>query len=545
MSKNPPQDESLPRGAKLAVWASVAGIALLAVGVHMAPYWHARSEAPAGWLFTGNINANQDTMQYRTWFRKAAESPLIANSFTTEPHRPYLLVPFHSAVGRVADLLGRSPESIYALAGAIFALLLVPLIYATLNQLLQRETHALAALVAIFLGGGLSDHLRLLARYLARGPWWDLAQRLNFEGERTVYLFTALFDTHYLFVWLMTTAALFSFVRTVQGFRVGRLAVTVVLFAFVPFAHPYTAPVILAVAGMVCVLLCLRRLPVAPAAITTACCTLAVLAVTLIWLSFYGASGLPGDRWSQDPIPLAIVVLTYPIPVVALAWGIRRMWAAAGVAECCLLGWAAGCLALVLAAPLWPYPVRGMIALQVPLYGIAAWILLRSRLRPRVRWAVAVLLLTILPLTPWQAFQRQWRATRFAEDKPEIFLHAEHRKVLDYLKTAADEQHILVASPRAVGWLAPEYPGRLYVGHWFLSRHYGRKVREVEAFFRSGGDGMDEFLDREQVRFVLSDTGRHAGLDGIDDIELVLETRFGALYAHRVEPVLDGSRLPL
>ncbi|MDQ6669384.1 MAG: hypothetical protein M3069_01230, partial [Chloroflexota bacterium] len=75
--------------------AAVFVVAALAGLLHIAPVWRAQTQVPAGWTFTGNLTISPDYMQYRVWERLSQLSGiLVADTFTSEPNQPHLLVPF-------------------------------------------------------------------------------------------------------------------------------------------------------------------------------------------------------------------------------------------------------------------------------------------------------------------------------------------------------------------------------------------------------------------------------------------------------------------
>ena len=161
VNANLPRDETRRFFAPLpfAIWI----VALLAALIHMFPVWHAASQTPAGYEFTGNVTISPDYMQYRTWMRQSADSgPLVDNRFTAEPSTPYLPVVFYWGIGAVARTLGVLPESVYSYAGALFAFLLALLVFLTARYFLPSGRGMWWVSLAILCGGGLGAHLKLL-----------------------------------------------------------------------------------------------------------------------------------------------------------------------------------------------------------------------------------------------------------------------------------------------------------------------------------------------------------------------------------------------
>jgi len=524
------------------VWGAVLVAALLTATIHMVPYWHASASVRPGWSFTGALRTSQDMMQYRAWLRHTRDGPLVKNRLTTEPHRPYLVLPFQYVVGRLADLTGMRPETTYHIVGAGLAFGLTVLIFMMLRTFLGNPGHALTVLLMVMFGGGLTAHVRVLSRWIRVGPWQTIARDIGFEGQRTAWPVTTLTDTHFLFVWLIITAAVLAFHRAVREPRPRRLVLAALLFAVVTISHPYESALLGAICVGVCLALWLKRLPLRSALLATFWCLLATAVTGVGWLTLYLRSGLPVTNWTQDPIPPSILVLMYPIPVLVLGWGIGRYWKGADADRTFLLGWAFGSLGLVLSAPFFPYPVRGLVALQIPLYAMAGIIFYDHRNRLGVMGFLVVVL--FVGLTPVRFLQDRWRASGFREDRPEVFVHDEQRHVIDVLAARARSNDVLLAAPTAVRWLGPEYPGRLYLAHWFMTVDYVGKLQAVNRFFDSDPAFMASFLEGENIRFVFSDEGPNPRLEAVEGVQMLANTRFGTLYEWVPHQVSDEVRRP-
>ena len=526
-------------------------VALLAALVHIAPFWRAQASARDGWTFTGNLTVSPDYMQYRVWERQTQrEGPLVTNRFTTEPNRAHLPVVFYWAVGKVARWIGAKPEYVFAYAGSLFAALLALLVFATVRQFMPEPRHAWWVFLAIFLGGGLGAHLKIFVelpvvrdigavdRFIT-GPLrsWPV-----FEDYRSHYIVRTLLDSHFLLIWLVALAAVVALYFALARPSLWRAALTAALFVAITVLHVYEGVTLVAIAGAVA--LCCwglpeqRRAALAMFAICTAAVAVCYAALGVI----FARSGLPLPDWHAINILFATLAIAYPIAWVLIAWGLGDYWRRAKLPERFLVGWALGCTVITLSGPFYPYPDRGTLTMPVPLYLIAGAIFFARF--PRVSVRQAVLAVALLGATPLWLAARTWRNTGFRDDAPHLFINGAHRNTLATLAARADTSDILLAEPADLLWLAPEFPGRLHVGHFFLTVRYDQKLDSLQAAL---GDParLPALLEASGARFVFVNAARDpARLQGMAGLSAVARESVGWLFerGEATEPGLRGSR---
>ncbi|HEX6558749.1 MAG TPA: hypothetical protein VF021_04785 [Longimicrobiales bacterium] len=491
--------------------------AFLVALLHMMPYLRAQLTTPPGWTSSGNQTISPDFMQYRVWMRQSLEEgPVVSNRFTTEPNHAYLPVPFYYALGRIAHATGASPESVFAWVGAGFAFLLTVLLFATTRYFLPDRTATWLAFLAMLIGGGLGGYIL----FIRESPWaWNIAplrmllvdpfrQYTEVLDElRGDYVFITIFDTHFLLIWLLALASILSFYRTLRSFSWTWLGGTAALFGLASIAHVYEGVTLLAIAASVTVLCWLKRIHRREAMITTAVCMAAVFAV-FVWIALLvKRSDLPMPPWRGVPVHPTLLFLGFPLAWVLLAWGLSRYWRSASLNECFLLGWILGCTLLSLSAPFYPWPNRGVLSLQVPLTIVAASIWFGSG-RSLDRRAILVCLL-LMGSTPVIKFADQWRNATFDANAPHKFLSASNRQTIDALVQRAQKNDVLVAGFRDRLWLAPEYSGHHYAGHFFLTVDYDRKQAEVDAFYAAAPAEQEAFLRKHGIRFLYVNRRQH------------------------------------
>lgn len=503
-------------------------LAALAAGViHLGPFWGAQVQTPAGWEFTGNLNGSPDEMQYRMLMeRSQTTGPIVDNRMTTEPNSPHIAMVFYWGVGQLAGWLGARGGFVYSYLGAVIAFLLALLLFRLVDQFLGSRYQTWWVYLTLMIGGGLGAHLMLLndvdrlrgimpfRRIVTEG----LENAIVFENYRSHYIFTTLFDTHFLFFLLVAVAAIVALYRAVAGYTLGRALTAAAAFGAATVLHIYDGVTLLFVGAGVVAVLWLRKLPVRQALVTLALCTVTVGAAILWQMLLYRQAGLAIPEWRAQSIYFSELALAYPLAWGLIAWGLGRYWRSAGVKECFLLGWALGCTLLTLSGPFYPYSDRGTLTLQVPLMIIAGAIYFSWRERVTARHAlVAVALLGATPL--WQV-QRLGRNLSF-DDHPSggppayTWMSPDHQQLVATLREHAAADDVLIVDKTRPPWrtddlwLTEGFPGRLYAGHYALTPGYDRKRAEVNAFFADPA-AHAPFLRTAGVRFVYARQGAEA-----------------------------------
>ncbi|MGE5265454.1 MAG: hypothetical protein ACM3S0_18900, partial [Acidobacteriota bacterium] len=473
----------------------VLAVAILAALLHMMPYWHAQSQTPTGWTFTGNIASNPDYMQYRVWTRQTEQTGiLVSNRFTTEPNSPYLPVFLYYGIGQISRWSQVAPEFVYAYAGAFLAFLLTLLLFVIVRRFMPTIYQTWWVFVVILFGGGLGAHLRFLANLDIVKKNFLLAQTLveglawpTFESYRGNYVVNALFDTHYLAIWVLAAAAVFAFYMALREPSPWRTLLACGLFAASSLLHLYEGVTLVAIVMGVALLSWRKGTLSRSTMATMLACTVAVAASIGWQLVLYRSSGLPTPTWRAVNILFSTLLISYPVAWVLIAWGLGDYWRTAKFDQVFLLGWALGCTALTLSGPFYPYPDRGTMTLEIPLYLVAGAIYFSRQVR--VTRLHAVLAFLLLAATPTFAIYFAWRSTSFTPTEPSMFLSVAHREILNVLQQSAAEDDVLIVDKTDFPWrtddlwLAPEYPGKLYCGHFFLTPNYESKCAEVNRFF--------------------------------------------------------------
>ncbi|HEX4932304.1 MAG TPA: hypothetical protein VFV33_03940, partial [Gemmatimonadaceae bacterium] len=391
-------------------------VVLLAACFHFLPYLDAARQTPPGWRFTGYLNGSPDEMQYRMLMQQSLQQgPIVIDPLTTEPHKPHIVVLFYWGVGHLARALDARPGIVYGVLGGIFTVAIALLLFWIVDHFSRSRTQTWWVYLALLFGGGFGAHLKWLDSIdrLRQIHLWSqvvsggLEASTIFEAYRNHYIFTTLFDTHFLFFLLMALLAIVALYGTMVRFSFGRMALTAVAYAAVTVLHIYDGVTLLAIGGGILFLFWVKGgLPTRAMLLTLVACALAV-AVPVAWqLSLFKHSGLGIPEWRAPAILFSELALAYPLAWGLIAWGLGDYWRKAGLDEVFLLGWILGCVALTLSGPFYPYSDRGVLTLQVPAMIVAGAVYFARYARVKARHA-AFAVFTLIATPAWKLYREE------------------------------------------------------------------------------------------------------------------------------------------
>jgi hypothetical protein len=469
----------------------VLAAAALGALVHALPLVVASLSTPDGWSFTGIHQNNPDLMQYRQWFRQTQiDGPVITNVLTPEPNRPHLLVLFAWTVGTVASWLGVAPELVYSWGGLLLAVWFVVVLYRVVEATVPTTSHRPWIFAALF-GGGFGGHLKLLLRFEeiralpgVRASFYEpLTEWLLFEDYRGHFVFTTFYDSHFLLHWGLACSAVLALLRQLQQPTAGRLALVAGLFALTTFVHVYTGVTLVAVALTVAFTCHVQQVTARDARVACGTAVAAAVAAVGIVALMLSRSGIPMSPWRAPIMLPSIVLLSYPLAFGFFLWGLPRLLHRPSVETCVLLGWAFGCLALTFAGPFYAYTDRGILSLQIPVTILGGLVYFWNRARPT--WLAVAMAAAVMGVTPAWSIGRVSGTSSFNTTQPAKFQNDGHRRLIAASRRVATPDTLLLADEASLLWLAPEFPGRHYCGHFFLTVSYDEKQAEVDAFYRN------------------------------------------------------------
>lgn len=519
-------------------WAVLA-VGVLAALIHTVPMITAAMTVPEGWRATGIHQSSPDLMQYRQWFRQTQlEGPVISNMLTAEPHQPYMLVIFAWAIGTIASWLGAAPEFVYQYAGCVFALLLVIVIYRLVEAFVADRTQRWWIFGAILLGGGLGGYHKVLMRFEAlrnlpgvrRFVWEPFMEWNIFEDYRGQFVFTTLFDSHFLLAWLCTSASVLLLHRYIARPSAMRLGTATALAFFTGAVHLHSGLSVVIIGAGIAWMCWVGKQHVREALTAAVVVSAGAIAGVGLQALLIGPGGLPTPPWEAHPILPFNLFLAYTLQWILATWALTRLWPKPTLGTCVLTGWVVGCLIYTFSAPIWPYPDRGTMTLLIPitLLGGLGYFSVSPRPSPRAIAVGAALLL----VTPIWAFAFNIQTSRFAPELNAKFVSADHDAIVAAAKQAAGRRDLLLADEQSLLWLAPEYPGTNYCAHFFMTVDYARKQREVTRFYAAPAEEQAAFLREHEVRFLFVPTKlQPARFKDLPGLTVVAENRVGALYA--------------
>ena len=545
---NPDQEDRKPRHGMrrflgdipIWVWVVAMGVALL----HMTPYWRAASSTPDTWHFTANLSVSPDYMQYRVWSRQTVEEgPIVTNRFTAEPNRRHLPVMPYWIVGQTARLTGLTPEWAYAWIGAFLAAVFTVLLYALTRWFMPTGRATTWVFAFLMLSGGLGGYMMWLGDWsFVRGsyalnalfvaPFQGAGRAALFENYRGNYIIQSIFDTHFMMFWLLSTVAVIALWATLRRFSLARLALVSVIFAFGTFLHVYEGLTLLVIALGACIAVWRKGVPLKTVLTVFLTCGMSVAVVLLPLAVIYKSSGLPAPEWRGLVVEFPIVVLAYPVAWLILVPGITRYWRETNVDGAFLVGWGLALLLLTLSGPFFPYPDRGTMTLQIPLLLVAGGIWFARH--ESVGWKAALIAILLAGSTTAFTLDGWVGRTAFHDDQPHKYLSPAHQSVIEALRENARPGELLVASQLPLRWLAPEYPGRHYAGHFFLTVGFAAKQDTLAAFWAGTPEEQSRFLSSRRARWLFVEPAQDpARFEAIPGLVPIVRESIGTLFEVR------------
>jgi hypothetical protein len=495
-------------------------------------------------------------MQYRVWTRKSQETGiLVDNTFTSEPNKPHLPVVYYYIIGQISAWTGFAPEWVMAYAGAIFAFGFTILLFILVHYFMRSTYQAWWVFGILLVGGGLGAYLKLLSRIGALRDNFILGNTLItgaeswplWEDYRHAYIVIVLFDAHYSLFWILAMGSIFALYFTLRKFTPWRLGITVLLYGITTVLHLYEGITLIAITAS-CVLLCWGKKQVGRSAFfTLGICSLAV-AVAIAWqVLLYQNSGLPLPTWRSKNILLSTFLIAYPLAWGLIGWGIARYWRTADLDERFLLGWILGCTLITLSGPFYPYPGRGLMTLQIPLYIVAGMIYF-SRFS-HVNLVGALVVVALLGATPLYVLRFKWNQSSFGHDKTYAFINRDHQEMINTLRNQAGKNDLLIVDKSRPPWrtddlwLFPDYPGKLYCGHFFLTPNYEQKCEQVNRFFHNSTvEEQEAFLRDHNIHFVYVEAGNNPKqFEHIPGLKILRSNTVGALFEYTAS-ITDAKR---
>ena len=480
----------------------------------MLPTWYGYlAQRPPQKIFMGFRFMAEDHNSYATFVNESAEEGKLffENRYTTEPQKGRFLLLYMWLVGKISRITGLGVVGSWELARLVsgFVFMLVTWCFASL--LFDDLRKRFLAYMFVAFSGGIGWLVYPLMMHWIRGmndgvlkDPFNLQWNWSTFGSMTTPLWVA-------------PAALLLFCAYLIGGprRKLRQSLGIILPPLIWFMHPYTG--ISAYATFLLFPLVpvfrsawhLERVSWQPvrerlATVWPMLVSVVIVLVYIVWARQDQVYALSAQRvFSWTPTySLFLYPFAYGLVLVLALFGIKWGDSLPAHARDILLAWLVASTILSLNPFL--AGVKFQYLVHMPMAFLAANGLLELRCRSPwvknfLKGGGAVLVGTLLflnsALLVVKDYPSTWRDATIFLSQPEI----------DAMKFLKDQSPGNVLSSASAGnriaWLAAK---KVYVGHWFLTIDYDRKVWEVHEFFdqQKSVDEKREWLASRQIRYI-------------------------------------------
>lgn len=491
-------------------WAQLIAVAVIAIAV--IPYLCGHLNAPAGMRYMGFADHPYDQNSYISRVQQAKEGKFfIRRDFTLEPQRPLFFNPFTWTLGRLACWLELSPLTVYRIATAVYAYLLLMGIYWFIGLFFADPRKRLFAFALCAFSSG-------LCWIIPYHSWQRIAQVTGYKLIPICYWIaeTILFEAilsfpQFTLMTLLMILGLGLFLKAQRGRLVFNSVLggaCVGLLAFVHTVDVVTVYTVLAAYAALRLILSGREGIVA----LRAAILVVVVSLPAMVYQYYLFSTEPVFiRWSKEtfisPNPLSyiigygiVLVLALPEMVRIVRRGTRDEWL--------LFVWVAAVAAL-LYAPI-SFQRRLSTGVHIPLCILAASTVFRhllpwlKRILGRRYHEITLLACVVIATAPAN-FVKIANCCREQRMNPlEFYLPTGDREAMDWMRVHHNEDAGILSGHKS-GLYLPAYTGnRVFVGHWSETLDFNRKARMAELLLHAPGDTAVKrfFLKQNGIRYI-------------------------------------------
>lgn len=495
------------------LWAAVVGVVVSAwtlwptlTGLRQAP-------PQSQYLYT-NVPDTSDTQVYFAFIdQNATGHALYRNIFTSEPQRAVLFNPLWLLLGGLAHFFRASPEIIFTVTRVVGGIGLVLLVYAAIAHWIAEPRWRLAALVLVVVGGGFGGLLLALRTGDPRLVWIQTQTPLLRSLPADVTYAVAYTWQSIAHSPLFVTAQLLLLGTWITIWRGGRIVVAAVLTGLLAFIHPYDPALLLGVLLMSLVFGVITH-TLDQSVVRRRLATIGWLLVATLPAAGYYLWAIWREpvirQWFHQnillPPPLTSLLAGFGVLSVLAYLGARLVWR--DRARQPVVWWLMSALMLSY-LPLIPFQAKMLSLMNVPI-GILATIALRHwwstwwRTR-RLLTAMVAALFAIITISTTILFPLEISRAQPVEPK----YHYASNDLLQSLiwlrdTTPADS---VVLGDYFTDNLVPRYARRTaYIGHNLQTIGFPRKLSLVREWFFGTADQVDEksdYLQSERIDYVV------------------------------------------
>jgi hypothetical protein len=154
--------------------------------------------------------------------------------------------------------------------------------------------------------------------------------------------------------------------------------------------------------------------------------------------------------------------------------------------------------------------------------------------RESVGWKPALIAILLAGSTTAFTLESWVGRTAFRDDQPHKYLSPSHASVIEALRANARPGELLVASQLPLRWLAPEYPGRHYAGHFFLTIGFAAKQDTLAAFWAGTPEEQSRFLSSRGARWLFVEQAQDPSrFEAVSGLVPVIRESVGTLFEVR------------
>jgi hypothetical protein len=498
-------------------WIQVLLLGLLVFLITGIPYFYGWFSAPPMNPFAGFVEGHEDTYQYFSFVRQAAEGRFFfEDRYTTTLHAPWLINWVWWGLGKGMALTGLSMGLTYQLFRLATTFLFTITLYCFLGRFHQGAPRLWGVTLILF-GGGFGGILKVLNKLFQVMP--------SDFGLPDVWLV----ESHAFFslmIWphfsLAVSLMLWIFMAFIKGLEQNRWSYyggAGVLSLLLLFSHPFEFGVLFPVLSLTALIWTLARREGGLRAIGGLLLFLVLSLPGLIYYYFLNQQQVWKEVMGQmnlstpDPLQMAF---GYGLPFLLAVLTFRGLPPLTKIRPSQLLitSWfVGGFFMFYLPVSFRWHLVNGW---QVPLYVLALQgvderiipYLKEKKFRLFQRWEIGKLfyisLMIFISLTSLYLIQSKITKMKQSALQPPYYLHQEEVEALNWLSrnTKPDE---VVFSGVEMGNVIPALAGnRVFVGHYCLTPRYAEKRQAVKAFWLQPDQAFDRisWLRSQGIRYV-------------------------------------------
>ncbi len=493
-------------------------IAAATLALVFAPYIWGYLNAPPGMVFMGFADHPYDQNVYLSYIQQAAEGKLhTCRDHTLEPQARAWFNPFTLILGRAARITGATPLQVYYAAIALYAILLLRVVYWFASLFTADRRARLFAFALCALSSGFC-WLMPYRRWLALASRSPVESRniipIDYWIGETITFETMLSVPQKAATALLMLLAFGLFIRACEGRTVLRGIGAGLAALALSLVHPVEVVVVAAVVAACALAAVLRFREAAGRAVAAGALTAATALPAFAYMVWLFRTEPVFVEWSKErfisPHPLSYLI-GYGLPLLLalpeIVWIARR----GGLREWLPALWTIAVAAL-LYAPL-SFQRRLSTGVHVAVCLLATLFVFRAvlpalRRRCAAWWGprveAAFLAAIVIATAPANLVKIAICVHEMRTNPLEFHLYRGDVEAMRWMMERHNEDAAVLSSYKS-GLYIPAYTGnRTYVGHWSETLRFEEKRRIADWVLHAPGrmEEKKKFLKAQGIRYV-------------------------------------------